>query len=74
MAEPVRSGDWRADAAARLGVSDEWVEGFLAGFAQAGEKSAEPEYVQGYLTAEELHQRRPDLFRRLFRPGPPFRP
>lgn len=47
----------------RLGVSAEWVEGFMAGFAQVGEASTDSDYVQGYLAAEELRQSRPGLFR-----------
>lgn len=48
------TGDWLADAATFLGVSQEWVNGFLAGFAQEPEKSTDAEYVQGFLAAEEL--------------------
>jgi hypothetical protein len=59
--EDVLSGDWKEDVATRLGVSAEWIEGFIAGFAQAGEKSTDQDYIQGYLTAEELRQRRPRL-------------
>jgi hypothetical protein len=58
VAEPLRSPDWQADVATRLGVPATWVEGFLDGFAQTGETSADPEYVQGYLAAEELRARR----------------
>jgi hypothetical protein len=63
VGEDVRSGDWKADVATTLGMSAEWVEGFMAGFALAGEASAGQDYRQGYLTAEELRQRRPGLFR-----------
>jgi hypothetical protein len=63
VGEDARSGGWKVDAADRLGVSFEWVEGFLAGFAQAGENSTGPDFIQGYLTAEELRQRRPSLFK-----------
>jgi hypothetical protein len=61
--EDVRSGDWNEDVATRLGVSAQWIEGFIAGFAQAGEASADQDYRQGYLTAEELRQSRAGLFR-----------
>jgi hypothetical protein len=48
------SGDWRQDAATALGVEARWVSGFLDGFAQQPESSADGEYLQGLLTAEEL--------------------
>jgi hypothetical protein len=48
------SGDWREDVATTLGVDAQWVNGFLDGFAQGPESSTGAEYVQGYLTAEEL--------------------
>jgi hypothetical protein len=50
----VASGDWRKDVATALGVDASWINGFLDGFAQRPESSADAEYVQGYLTAEEL--------------------
>jgi hypothetical protein len=52
------SGDWRQDVAATLGVDSQWVCGFLDGFAQEPESSTDAEYVQGYLTAEELRTTR----------------
>jgi hypothetical protein len=61
--EGVRSGDWKVDVATRLGVSAQWIEGFIAGFAQAEEASADQDYVQGYLAAVELRQSRPGLLR-----------
>ena len=48
------SGDWRQDVATALGVDAQWVSGFLGGFAQEPESSADGEYLQGYLTAEQL--------------------
>jgi hypothetical protein len=54
-------GDWRQDVATALGVDAQWVSGFLDGFAQESESSTDAEYVQGYLTAEQLriaHYRR----------------
>jgi hypothetical protein len=48
------SGDWKQDVAAALGVDAQWVSGFLDGFAQEPESSTGGEYVQGYLTAEQL--------------------
>jgi len=52
------SGDWRADVSALLGVDQTWISGFLDGFAQEPENSTDPEYLQGYLTAEELRATR----------------
>ena len=52
------SGDWLADMATTLGVSSEWIRGFLDGFAQEPEGSREDEYVQGFLVAEELRMLR----------------
>jgi hypothetical protein len=48
------TGDWRQDAATTLGVDAQWVSGFLAGFAQEPESSMDGEYLQGYLTTEQL--------------------
>ena len=52
------SGDWLADVATTLGVSSEWIGGFLDGFAQEPEASRDGEYVQGFLVAEELRMMR----------------
>ena len=52
------SGDWRQDVATALGVDAPWVNGFLDGFAQESESSADGEYLQGYLTAEQLRTAR----------------
>ena len=52
------SGYWRRDVATTLGVEEPWVSGFLDGFAQRQESSTGAEYVQGYLTAEELRTAR----------------
>jgi hypothetical protein len=54
LAGTVASGDWRQDVATALGVDAQWVSGFLDGFAQEPESSTDAEYVQGYLTAEQL--------------------
>jgi hypothetical protein len=55
------SVDWRQDVATALGVGAQWVSGFFDGFAQEPASSADGEYSQGYLTAEQLrtarHQR-----------------
>jgi|SRR5579884_2080538 len=59
--QDIISGDWKADVATRLGVSAAWIEGFIDGFGRASEASPDPEYVQGFLTAEELRQRCPSL-------------
>jgi hypothetical protein len=48
------TGDWRKDVATTLGVEERWVNGFLDGFAQRPESLTCAEYVQGYLTAEQL--------------------
>lgn len=66
IGEPRRNAAWLADAMSKLDVSDEWVMGFVDGFAQAGEKGGGQDYVQGYLTALELTQR---CYRRLMREG-----
>jgi hypothetical protein len=71
------SGDWRQDVATALGVDARWVSGFLDSFAQRPESSADGEYVQGYLTAEQLRTARyrrdlPDRgSQRGERPAPP---
>lgn len=61
--EPVLTGDWKADVATKLGVSHAWIDGFIDGFARADEKSSDQDYLQGYLTAEELPQRWPSMLR-----------
>jgi hypothetical protein len=63
---PATDAGWLADARNILGVSDEWIRGFMDGFAQVGEQADGQEYRQGYLTAMELTQR---CFRRLYREG-----
>lgn len=60
----VRQGNWRNDAADALDVTADWIEGFLDGFAQVGERSWGQDYIQGFLTAEELLAR---CFRRLLK-------
>jgi hypothetical protein len=57
VGEDVRRGDWKEDVAIKLGVSPAWIDGFIAGFAQGGGESTNQDYIQGYLTAEELRQR-----------------
>jgi hypothetical protein len=54
LVDVAASGDWRQDVATTLGVDARWVSGFLDGFAQQPESSADGEYTQGYLTGEEL--------------------
>ncbi len=66
VGEPACAATWLEDALARLGVSAEWAEGFTDGFAQAGERSAGQDYIEGFLTAMELTQR---CYRRLFMEG-----
>jgi hypothetical protein len=61
--QDILSGAWKADVATRLGVSVAWVDGFIDGFARAGEASVDQDYIQGYLAAEELRQRRLSLLR-----------
>jgi hypothetical protein len=58
LVDVAASGDWRQDVATALGVDARWVGGFLDGFAQEPESSTDAEYVQGYLTAEELRTAR----------------
>ena len=52
------SDEWRQDVATALGVDGQWVSGFLDGFAQQPESSTDAEYVQGFLTAEQLRTAR----------------
>ena len=54
LVDVAASGDWRQDAATALGVDAPWIDGFLDGFDQRPESSTGAEYVQGFLTAEEL--------------------
>lgn len=62
VGEPAKSDDWQADVATLLGVTAEWIEGFLDGFAQTAEKSYAQDYTQGVLAAEELRGRPPGIF------------
>jgi hypothetical protein len=54
LVDVAASGDWHQDVATVLGVDAQWVSGFLDGFGQERESSMDAEYMQGYLTAEEL--------------------
>jgi hypothetical protein len=58
LVDVAASGDWRQDVASALGVDAQWVSGFLDGFAQEPESSTDGEYLQGYLTAEQLRTAR----------------
>jgi hypothetical protein len=58
LVDVAASGDWRKDVATALGVDAQWVSGFLDGFAQEPESSTGAEYIQGYLSAEELRTTR----------------
>jgi hypothetical protein len=58
LVDVAASGDWRQDVATTLGVDAQWVSGFLDGFAQEPESSTGGEYVQGYLTGEQLRNAR----------------
>ena len=58
LVDVAASGDWRQDVANALGVGGRWLDGFLGGFAQQPESSADGEYVQGYLAGEELRTTR----------------
>jgi hypothetical protein len=58
LAGAAASGDWKQDVATVLGVDAQWVSGFLDGFAQEPESSTDGEYLQGYLTAEQLRSAR----------------
>ena len=58
LAGTAASGDWQQDVATVLGIDSQWVSGFLDGFAQEPESSSDAEYMQGYLTAEQLRTAR----------------
>jgi hypothetical protein len=58
LGDVVASGDWRRDVATALGVDAQGVSGFLDGFAQEPGSSTDAEYVQGFLTAEQLRTAR----------------
>ena len=58
LVDVAASGDWRQDVATALGVEAPWINGFLDGFAQEPESSTDGEYLQGYLTAEQLRTAR----------------
>jgi hypothetical protein len=58
LAGTAASGDWRQDVATTLGVEAPWINGFLDGFDQRPESSTGAEYIQGYLTAEQLRTAR----------------
>jgi hypothetical protein len=58
LVDVAASGDWRQDVATTLGVDAQWVSGFLDGFAQGPESSTDAEYVQSFLTAEQLRTAR----------------
>jgi hypothetical protein len=60
--EMIQSGDRMADAAARLGVTDAWLNGFIDGFAQGEAKDSDSDYLRGFLAADALRQRCPELF------------
>jgi hypothetical protein len=54
LVDVAATGDWRQDVATALGVEAPWINGFLDGFDQRPESSADGEYVQGHLAGEEL--------------------
>jgi hypothetical protein len=54
LVDVTASDDWQKDVATVLGVDAPWISGFLDGFAQEPESSTDGEYIQGFLTAEEL--------------------
>jgi hypothetical protein len=58
LVDVAASGDWRQDVATTLGVEAPWIDGFLDGFDQRPESSTGAEYIQGYLSAEELRTTR----------------
>jgi hypothetical protein len=58
LVDVAASGDWLKDVATTLRVDAQWVSGFLDGFAQGQESSTDAEYVQGFLTAEQLRTAR----------------
>lgn len=61
IAEDAGPDGWLADVAKKLNVTPKWIVGFCDGFANAGEAYTDQDYIQGYLAAEELRQRRPGL-------------
>jgi hypothetical protein len=58
LVDVAASGDWRQDVATTLGVEAPWIDGFLDGFDQRPESSTGAEYLQGFLSAEELRTTR----------------
>ncbi len=52
------ASEWQQDVAATLDVDAQWISGFLDGFAQGTDSSTCADYIQGYLTAEELRTAR----------------
>ncbi len=58
LAGMAASGNWQEDVATLLGVDAHWISGFLDGFSQAPESTTAGEYLQGYLTAEQLRTTR----------------
>lgn len=62
IGQDIRTGDWRADVATMLGVSDEWIEGFIDGFALSAESLQKQDYLQGFLAGEEFRTARPRRF------------
>lgn len=56
--EDVMTSDWKADVATVLHVDAAWVEGFMDGFAQTGERSNDQDYIQGFLVGEIIRGRR----------------
>ena len=58
LVDVAASGNWRQDVATTLGVEAPWIDGFLDGFDQRPESSTGAEYLQGFLSAEELRTTR----------------
>jgi hypothetical protein len=48
------TGNWLEDVQITLGVSEEWIDGFLAGFAHGPDGGVNADYSQGFLAAELL--------------------
>ena len=72
--EPIRTDDWIADTADKLGVTAAWIAGFIDGFAQVQEGAADADYLQGFLAAQAFRQHCPDLVEGEKLPGPESRP
>jgi hypothetical protein len=58
------SGDWRADVAKMLGVSQEWVDGFARGWANRPDDEVQAGIIDG-VQARLLLDRLPHIWERM---------